>query len=83
MSQAKVDKYKKNKANRQKIMKKEKWMHTLEMTVIALVCVAFVGWVGYSIYAKAEASKDPVNVVFDNSAVTEYTTNLASGADAE
>ena len=31
MSQAKVDNYKKNKANRQKMMKKEKFLHRLEM----------------------------------------------------
>ena len=52
MSQAKVDNYKKSKANRQKIMKREKIMHRLEMVCIALVCVVFVGWIGYSVYAK-------------------------------
>ena len=44
MSQAKVDKYKKEKANRQKIMKKQKWMHRFEMTGIALVAVLVVGY---------------------------------------
>ena len=39
MSQAKVDNYKKNKANRQKMMKKEKFLHRLEMVGITLVCV--------------------------------------------
>ena len=34
MSQAKVDNYKKSKANRQKIMKREKIMHRLEMVCI-------------------------------------------------
>ena len=53
MSQAKVDKYKKEKANRQKIMKKQKWMHRFEMTGIALVAVLVVGWIGYSVYDKA------------------------------
>ena len=42
MSQAKVDKYKKEKTNRQKIMKKQKWMHRFEMTGIALVAVLVV-----------------------------------------
>ena len=45
MSQAKVDKYKKEKANRQKIMKKEKRLHRLEMTAIGVVCAVFVGWI--------------------------------------
>ncbi len=78
MSQAKVDKYKKNKANRQQLIKKEKLMHRLEMVLITLVCIAFVGWIGYSIYAKVESSKDPAEIVFDNSALTEYTSNLSS-----
>ena len=57
MSQAKVDNYKKNKANRQKMMKKEKFLHRLEMVGITLVCVVFVGWIGYSIYAKVERAQ--------------------------
>ena len=36
MSQAKVDNYKKSKANRQKIMKREKIMHRLEMVCIEI-----------------------------------------------
>lgn len=36
MSQAKVDNYKKSKANRQKIMKREKIMHRLEMVCMPL-----------------------------------------------
>lgn len=79
MSQEKVDRYKQEKANRQKIMKKQKWMHRLEMTGIAVVCAAFVGWVGFSIYAKATDSADGVKetVVFDASAVQDYLTELA------
>lgn len=50
MSQAKVDQYKKDKANRQKIIKKQKRMHRLEMAAITLVCVLVVGWIGYSVY---------------------------------
>ena len=52
MSQAKVDQYKKDKANRQKIIKKQKMMHRLEMVAITLVCVLVVGWIGYSVYDK-------------------------------
>ena len=36
MSQAKVDNYKKSKANRQKIMKREKIMHRLEIPFLVL-----------------------------------------------
>ena len=71
MSQAKVDNYKKSKANRQKIMKREKIMHRLEMVCIALVCVVFVGWIGYSVYAKIDRAQGTAQetVEFDASAV--------------
>ena len=73
MSQAKVDNYKKNKANRQKMMKKEKFLHRLEM-----VCVVFVGWIGYSIYAKVERAQGTTQetVEFDASAVQDYVSGL-------
>ena len=44
MSQEKVDQYKKNKANRQKIMRREKILRRLEITVAALVLVGLVSW---------------------------------------
>lgn len=78
MSQAKVDKYKKDKANRQKIMKKEKFMHHLEMVCITLVCVVVVGWIGYSVYAKASSAQSDTQktVEFDASAVQNYVSGL-------
>lgn len=50
MSQAKVDRYKEEKRNRAKIIKKEKrqWMATkLGMYLVGLVLVA---WIGVSVY---------------------------------
>ena len=79
MSQAKVDKYKQDKANRQKIMKKQKLMHRFEMTGIAVVTVLLVGWIGFSIYDKAssnDGSKE--TVVFDAGAVQDYMTELTA-----
>ena len=76
MSQEKVDKYKKEKANRQKIMKKERIIHRLEMTGIALVCVLAIGWVGYSIYDTA-APKVNDAIVVDNNAVDNYISSLS------
>ncbi len=58
MSQAKVDKYKKEKANRKQIMKREKRMLFLEKMLGVLVCVALVAWVGFSVYQKQTASDD-------------------------
>lgn len=79
MSQAKVDKYKQEKANRQKIMKKEKLMHRLEMTAIALVAVLFVGWIGYSVYDKVTSGDNAKETVeFDAGAVQDYLAELAA-----
>lgn len=83
MSQQKVDKYKQDKANRQKIMKKEKMMQRIEMTVIALVCVVLIGWVGYSIYDKVTAPEEGVveTVTFDASALQDYISGLTAEAE--
>ncbi|MGN1142323.1 MAG: hypothetical protein ACI4TF_14085 [Oliverpabstia sp.] len=77
MSQAKVDQYKKDKANRQKIIKKQKRMHRLEMAVITLVCVLFVGWIGYSVYDKVSSNQEKETVVFDAGAIQDYLSGLS------
>ncbi len=48
MSQAKVDKYKEQKANRKETMKKAKRAALIRNVVTSVVLVAVVGWVGYS-----------------------------------
>ena len=53
MSQKKVDEYKEYKKNREKILKKEKTMQKLTMVLVAVLCVVFLGWFGYSIYNSA------------------------------
>ena len=59
-------------------MKKEKIMHRLEMVFIALVCVVFVGWIGYSVYAKIDRAQGTAQetVEFDASAVQNYVSGL-------
>ena len=66
------------KANRQKMMKKEKFLHRLEMVGITLVCVVFVGWIGYSVYAKIDRAQGTAQetVEFDASAVQNYVSGL-------
>lgn len=54
MSQAKVDRYKQEKSNRKKIMKKEKRLLFLEKLAGCLLCAAVVFWIGYSIYDYAQ-----------------------------
>ncbi len=44
MSQEKVDRYKKEKENRKKIMKKEKAKSFAARMAGAIVCLALIGW---------------------------------------
>ena len=50
MSQEKVDRYKKEKANRKQIMRKEKMANLLRKCVVGIVGLILVGWIGYSAY---------------------------------
>ena len=72
MSQEKVDRYKKEKANRKQIMKKQKIMHNLRVTVAAAVVCAVVAWVGVSMYQSHEANQPRESVEVDYSAVDSY-----------
>lgn len=48
MSQAKVDRYKAEKANRAKTIKREKMKKRCIKAAGVLACAAIVGWIGYS-----------------------------------
>ena len=50
MSQKKVDQYKYEKAHRKEIMRKQRLMHTVRATVMGVVALALVGWLGFSAY---------------------------------
>ena len=78
MSQKKVDAYKQQKANRQKIIKKEKRILMLEKLAALVICIAAVCWVGYSVYGKITADKEEVVVdtALDVSALQDYVSNL-------
>lgn len=82
MSQAKVDRYKEEKRNRAKIIKKEKrqWMATkLGMYLVGLVLVA---WVGVSVY-NGVTTKDASEIVkptytVDTTALDDFMTDLTA-----
>ena len=57
MSQKKVDAYKAEKANREKIMKKEKLILTIEKLAALVACMVAVCWIGYSVYGKVTDRK--------------------------
>ncbi len=76
MSQAKVDRYKEEKANRKKTMEKEKMLRRVKMAVGVLVAVVIVGWAGFSGYRVYESNK-PMKTIYTNlSAIEDYMTTL-------
>lgn len=76
MSQEKVDKYKKEKANRKQTMKKQKVRHLLRRCVVAVLGLALVCWIGYSAYGVYEDSRPQETAQVDYSAISDYETNL-------
>ena len=64
MSQAKVDRYKEEKRNRAKLIKKAK-----RLTAIAVV---MIGWVGMSVYTSIENSNE------DTETLETYTLNASA-----
>ncbi len=74
MSQEKVDRYKKEKANRKQTMKREKMQRTITAVCSGVVCIAVVGWLGYSAYGyfTKQDTKTPVQTEVDLSALNDY-----------
>lgn len=80
MSQEKVDKYKEQKANRQKIMKREKRILRLEKAAAGLVALIAVCWIGYSAYGliTEDGSESGVETTeIDVSALSDYLVSLS------
>ena len=50
MSQKKVDYYKQAKANRKRVERKKNFRKTLDYTILGLIALAIVGWIGWSAY---------------------------------
>lgn len=58
MSQEKVDRYKKEKANRQKMMRREKLMFRLECAATVLVLGGLITWFSMAVYSNVQAQKE-------------------------
>lgn len=78
MSQEKVAKYKEEKANRKKNMKKEKRAKVIRNTVMTVVLAAVVGWVGYSGVTYYQENKAREVVEADFTAVDDYINALSA-----
>lgn len=82
MSQKKVDRYKKEKNNREKLQKREKRILNLEKVVVTVICIAVVGWVGYSAYdlvtrEDPNAEQEVVTTEMDVTAISDYLNSLS------
>ncbi len=77
MSQEKVDRYKQEKVNRKKNMKKEKFQNALRRCVVVVLGVVLIGWIGYSAYGTYEAKKPKQEAQLDYSALTGLSSELS------
>ena len=78
MSRAKVDQYKKEKANRKKIMAREKAKRILARICLSVILVGLVGWAGYTGYQTYEDKKPSKTIYTDVSAVADYMSGLST-----
>lgn len=77
MSQEKVDRYKKEKANRKKIMRKQRIQSIVRKCALAVVGIALVGWLGYSAYDIYDSGKVRSVTEVNYSSVTDYLNSLS------
>ena len=78
MSQAKVEQHKKDKANRKKIMAKERVQRLAVRICAVVVLVAIVGWAGYTGYQYYEQNRPTKTIYADTTAISDYVKGLDS-----
>ena len=83
MSQEKVDRYKKEKANRKENMRKEKMLNSVRKCVISVAGLVLVGWIGYSVYATYDANKPVPEIQIDYRALDGFAQNLEEAEAAD
>ena len=76
MSQAKVDQYKKEKANRKEILAKEKRQKMMMKICGSAVLVALVAWIGASTAAFVYESRPKDKVYVQTTEIEKYLENL-------
>ena len=77
MSQAKVEKYKEQKANRKQAMKKEKIQKIVRYSIASVVVVAALVWVGYSGVTSIIDNIPREEVKVDYNAISNYESALS------
>ena len=76
MSQQKVEQYKKDKANRKKILAREKFRTRVAGCAVGIVCLAIVGYIGYSVYDYVESNKATVYTQVNVDAISDYESSI-------
>lgn len=82
MSQEKVDRYKKEKANRKQNAKKEKLRNIFRKCAVGVVGLVLIGWIGYSAYGTYESRKPQEEAQIDYSALIDLQSELAQAGGA-
>lgn len=77
MSQEKVERYKQEKANRKKIIRKQRMMSVVRKVVLSLAALALVGWLGFSAYQTHEAKQERPVAEVNYDAINEYLSGLS------
>lgn len=86
MSQAKVDRYKAEKKNRDELNKKAKRSRRLGLGIFIAVCAVFIGWFGFSVYQSAtrpSAEEEGALTEWDVNAYNEYRSGLKTTYSSE
>ena len=83
MSQAKVDRYKEEKANRKKTIARNKIKRRVAIVCSWLVLVAIVAWVGVSGYNYYESKKPSETYYCKTDAITDYISGLSATEESE
>ncbi|WP_099466499.1 hypothetical protein [Konateibacter massiliensis] len=78
MSQEKVERYKKEKANRKEIMKKEKRKSLAIKAAAAVVGLAIVCWLSYSAYDVIQSNQAEKVVSVNLDSVTGYLAGVSA-----
>ncbi len=77
MSQEKVDRYKKEKANRKQILRRQKIMNYVRTGIVCVVAVVLVGWIGFSAYNTYEDNREAESVAIDYTALDNLDQSIA------
>jgi len=76
MSQAKVDAYKNEKANRKETIKKDKQMGIIRALIASCLVIALVAWAGVSLYGNISNQERSQAIVVDYEDVAGYINSL-------